>query len=95
MVKDSILLELLCHMMLKCTTLKSLSYAKAKAAQVIEMMKEFSKTQYKVDVLKVVSTSKHIIVEGMQQGRSPIHVMKLPPMVKEQASATDLPYYLS
>ena len=31
-------------------------------------------------------------VEGVQQGRSPIHVKKLPLILKNKSDATDLPY---
>lgn len=71
---------------------KSLSYAKAKPRKVIEMMKEFSKTQYKVDVLKVEVPVNMSFVEGDATGEIAYTRQEAAAYFKEQSDATDLPY---
>ena len=71
---------------------KSLSYAKAKPRKVIEMMKEFSKTQYKVDVLKVEVPVNMSFVEGGATGEIAYTRQEAAAYFKEQSDATDLPY---
>ena len=71
---------------------KSLSYAKAKPRKVIEMMKEFSKTQYKVDVLKVEVPVNMSFVEGNATGEIAYTRQEAAAYFKEQSDATDLPY---
>jgi tagatose 1,6-diphosphate aldolase len=70
----------------------SLSYAKAKPRKVIEMMKEFSKPQYKVDVLKVEVPVNMAFVEGFAKEETAYTRQEAAAYFKEQSDATDLPY---
>ncbi|MED3564231.1 tagatose-bisphosphate aldolase [Bacillus xiapuensis] len=75
---------------------KSLEYAKVKPHKVIEAMKEFSKPQYKVDVLKVEVPVDMNFVEGFAQGEIAYSKEEAAAYFKEQSEATELPFiYLS
>jgi tagatose 1,6-diphosphate aldolase len=71
---------------------KSFAYAKAKPRKVIEMMKEFSKPQYKVDVLKVEVPVNMAFVEGFATENVAYSRQEAAAYFKEQSDATDLPY---
>lgn len=69
----------------------SADYAKVKPHKVIEMMKEFSKPQYKVDVLKVEVPVNMNFVEGF--GEEAVYSKaEAAAFFKEQSDATDLPF---
>lgn len=72
---------------------KSAEYAKVKPHKVIEAMKEFSKPQYHIDVLKVEVPINLDYVEGFN-GDNPVVYTKDEAIkyFKEQSDATDLPY---
>ncbi|MEM5687758.1 tagatose 1,6-diphosphate aldolase [Bacillus cereus] len=71
---------------------KSKAYAKIKPHKVIEAMKEFSKPQYQVDVLKVEVPVDMNFVEGVYGRR--IHLQKRRScfFFKEQSEVTELPF---
>ncbi|MCP1124645.1 tagatose-bisphosphate aldolase [Bacillus sp. 3103sda1] len=71
---------------------KSLEYAKVKPHKVIEAMREFSKPQYKVDVLKVEVPVDMKFVEGYAEGEIAYSKEKAAAYFKEQSEATDLPF---
>ncbi|KRM17542.1 tagatose-bisphosphate aldolase [Companilactobacillus nantensis] len=72
---------------------KSAEYAKVKPHKVIEAMKEFSKPQYHIDVLKVEVPINLDYVEGFN-GDNPVVYTKDEAIkyFKEQSDATNLPY---
>ncbi|ADY21333.1 tagatose-bisphosphate aldolase [Bacillus paranthracis] len=71
---------------------KSKAYAKIKPYKVIESMKEFSKPQYKVDVLKVEVPVDMNYVEGYTEGEFVYSKEKAGSYFKEQSEATKLPF---
>lgn len=71
---------------------KSLEYAKVKPHKVIEAMREFSKPQYKVDVLKVEVPVDMKFVEGYEEGETAYSKEEAAAYFKEQSEATDLPF---
>jgi len=71
---------------------KSLEYAKVKPHKVIEAMREFSKPQYKVDVLKVEVPVDMKFVEGYAEGETAYSKEEAAAYFKEQSEATDLPF---
>lgn len=68
------------------------AYAKVRPRKVIEMMKEFSKPQYKVDVLKVEVPVNMNFVEGFAQGEVLHTKAEALAFFKEQSEATHLPF---
>lgn len=71
---------------------KGSEYAKVKPHKVNDMMKEFSKPQYKVDVLKVEVPVNMKYVEGFSE-ESPVYSREeAQRYFKEQSEATDLPF---
>ena len=70
----------------------SLEFAKVKAHKVNEMMKEFSKPQYKVDVLKVEVPVNMNYVEGFSTDETIYTRVEALALFKEQSEATDLPF---
>ncbi|OTO71708.1 MULTISPECIES: tagatose-bisphosphate aldolase [unclassified Enterococcus] len=70
----------------------SLAYAKIKPHKVNEMMKEFSKPQYKVDVLKVEVPVNMNYVEGYGTGETAYSKEEAANYFLEQSQATDLPF---
>ncbi|MBL1228675.1 tagatose-bisphosphate aldolase [Enterococcus sp. BWB1-3] len=72
----------------------STEYAKRKPHKVIEMMKEFSKTQYKVDVLKVEVPVNMNYVEGFAEDEAEAVYSQEEALAcfKEQSDATHLPF---
>lgn len=73
------------------TDISSKEYAKVKPHKVIDMMKEFSKPRYNVDVLKVEVPVNMAFVEGFGQDvcYSKTNAQQL---FKEQSEATELPF---
>ncbi|MFJ7684308.1 tagatose-bisphosphate aldolase [Peribacillus butanolivorans] len=71
---------------------KSMEYAKVKPHKVIEAMREFSKPQYKVDVLKVEVPVDMKFVEGYAEGETAYSKEKAAAYFKEQSESTDLPF---
>jgi tagatose 1,6-diphosphate aldolase len=71
---------------------KSIEYAKVKPHKVIEAMKEFSKPQYHVDVLKVEVPVNMNFVEGYTEGETVYSQEEAAAYFKEQSEATDLPF---
>lgn len=76
----------------KIENVKSLEYAKIKPHKVIEAMREFSKPQYKVDVLKVEVPVNMNFVEGYAPGETAYSQEEAAAYFKEQSEATDLPF---
>lgn len=76
----------------KDNNVKSLEYAKVRPYKVIEAMREFSKPQYKVDVLKVEVPVDMNFVEGNAQGEIAYSQEEAAAYFKEQSEATDLPF---
>lgn len=75
----------------KITDGTSKEYAKIKPHKVIEMMKEFSKPRYNVDVLKVEVPVNMTFVEGF--GEEVCYSKEMAKQLfKEQSEATDLPF---
>lgn len=70
----------------------SKSYAKLKPKKVINMMKEFSKTQYKVDVLKVEVPVNMKYVEGFGEEDAVYTRGEALDYFKQQSDATHLPF---
>ncbi|MGG5330331.1 tagatose-bisphosphate aldolase [Enterococcus sp. AZ163] len=70
----------------------SLKYAKVKPHKVITMMKEFSKPQYKVDVLKVEVPVNMNFVEGFAPGETAYTKEEVAAYFTEQSKATNLPF---
>ncbi|HDR6315764.1 tagatose-bisphosphate aldolase [Bacillus cereus] len=71
---------------------KNKAYAKIKPYKVIEAMKEFSKPQYKVDVLKVEVPVDMNYVEGYTEDEFVYSKEKAASYFKEQSEATKLPF---
>lgn len=75
---------------------KGYDYAKIKPHKVNDMMKEFSKERYQVDVLKVEVPVHMNFVEGFTEGEFIYTKEQAAQYFKEQSEATHLPYiYLS
>lgn len=70
----------------------SLEYAKVKPHKVIEMMKEFSRERYQVDVLKVEVPVNMNYVEGYAAGEVVYTQTEAATYFKEQTEATSLPF---
>jgi tagatose 1,6-diphosphate aldolase len=71
---------------------KSKEFAKVKPHKVIGAMKEFSKSQYHVDVLKVEVPVDMNFVEGYTEGETVYSKEEAASFFKEQSEATDLPF---
>ncbi|MEH7083514.1 tagatose-bisphosphate aldolase [Neobacillus drentensis] len=71
---------------------KSKAYAKVKPHKVIGAMKEFSKQQYHVDVLKVEIPVDMNFVEGYTEGEVVYSKEEAASYFKEQSEATELPF---
>ncbi|MGG4266758.1 tagatose-bisphosphate aldolase [Peribacillus simplex] len=71
---------------------KSKEYAKVKPNKVIRAMKEFSKPQYQVDVLKVEVPVDMYFVEGYAEGEIVYSKEEAAFLFKEQSEATELPF---
>jgi tagatose 1,6-diphosphate aldolase len=71
---------------------KSKEYAKVKPNKVIGAMKEFSKPQYQVDVLKVEVPVEMNFVEGYAEGEAVYSKEEAAFLFKEQSESTDLPF---
>ncbi|MBU8918205.1 tagatose-bisphosphate aldolase [Bacillus sp. FJAT-29953] len=71
---------------------KSMEYAKVKPHKVIEAMREFSKPQYQVDVLKVEVPVDMNFVEGYTDGEVAYSKEAAAGYFKEQSEVTDLPF---
>ncbi|MBC6362045.1 tagatose 1,6-diphosphate aldolase [Lactobacillus apis] len=72
---------------------KSEEFAKVKANKVIETMKEFSKPQYDVTVLKVEIPFNIKYVEGFNGSNNVVYTQQeAKDLLKEQSEAIDLPY---
>ncbi|MFJ6413293.1 tagatose-bisphosphate aldolase [Terribacillus saccharophilus] len=71
---------------------KGREYAKVKPHKVNDMMKEFSKSQYKVDVLKVEVPVNMSYVEGFSEETPVYSTEEAQRYFKEQSEATDLPF---
>lgn len=72
---------------------KSAEYAKVKPHKVIEAMKEFSKPQYHIDVLKVEVPINLDYVEGFNVDNPVVYTKdEAIKYFKEQSDATNLPY---
>ncbi|MED3575159.1 tagatose-bisphosphate aldolase [Cytobacillus praedii] len=76
----------------KIADAKSKEYAKVKPHKVIEAMKEFSKPQYHVDVLKVEVPVDMNFVEGYAKGEALYSQEEAASYFKEQSQATELPF---
>lgn len=76
----------------KNDNVKSMEYAKVKPHKVIEAMREFSKLQYKVDVLKVEVPVDMKFVEGYAEGETAYSKKQAAAYFKEQSEATNLPF---
>lgn len=70
----------------------SKEFAKVKPNKVIEMMKEFSKPRYQVDVLKVEVPVNMKYVEGFAEGEVVYTKEEAAKYFKEQSEATNLPF---
>ncbi|MDR7076995.1 tagatose-1,6-bisphosphate aldolase [Neobacillus niacini] len=62
------------------------------AHKVIEAMREFSKAQYQVDVLKVEVLVDMNFVEGYAEGETDYSQEEAATYFKEQSEATELPF---
>lgn len=72
---------------------KGEDYAKVKPAKVEKTMKEFSKPEYKVTVLKVEMPFNIKFVEGFNGDNEVVYTQEeAKKLLKEQSDATDLPY---
>ncbi|MFF2449679.1 tagatose-bisphosphate aldolase [Neobacillus sp. NPDC058068] len=71
---------------------KSKAYAKVKPHKVIEAMREFSKPQYNVDVLKVEVPVDMNFVEGYTEGETAYSKEEAAAYFKEQSEVTELPF---
>lgn len=71
---------------------KSTEFAKVKPAKVIESMKEFSKPQYKVDVLKMETPVNMNFVEGFTDDEAIYSRDEAAQYFKDQSDATKVPY---
>ena len=70
----------------------SKEFAKVKPHKVMEMMKEFSKPRYQVDVLKVEVPVNMKYVEGFAEGEVVYTKEEAAKYFKEQSEATNLPF---
>lgn len=70
----------------------SLDFAKVKPHKVIQMMREFSKSRYQVDVLKVEVPVNMKFVEGYSEGEIAYTQAEATAYFKEQSEATELPF---
>ncbi|CAI3483715.1 tagatose-bisphosphate aldolase [Enterococcus cecorum] len=70
----------------------SKEFAKVKPHKVIEMMKEFSKPRYQVDVLKVEVPVNMKYVKGFAEGEVVYTKEEAAKYFKEQSEATNLPF---
>ncbi|OUN49525.1 tagatose-bisphosphate aldolase [Enterococcus cecorum] len=70
----------------------SKEFSKVKPHKVIEMMKEFSKPRYQVDVLKVEVPVNMKYVEGFAEGEVVYTKEEAAKYFKEQSEATNLPF---
>ncbi len=70
----------------------SVEYAKVKPHKVIDMMKEFTLPQYKVDVLKVEVPVNMNFVEGYGDGEVVYTKEEAAKYFKEQSDVTELPF---
>lgn len=70
----------------------SKEFSKVKPHKVIEMMKEFSKPRYQVDVLKVEVPVNMKYVEGFAEGEVVYTKEEASKYFKEQSEATNLPF---
>lgn len=70
----------------------SKEFAKVKPHKVIEVMKEFSKPRYQVDVLKVEVPVNMKYVEGFAEGEVVYTKEEAAKYFKEQSEATNLPF---
>ncbi len=70
----------------------SKEFAKVKPHKVIEMMKEFSKPRYQVDVLKVEVPVNMKYVEGFAEGEVVYTKEEAAKYFEEQSEATNLPF---
>ncbi|WP_313469907.1 tagatose-bisphosphate aldolase [Carnobacterium sp.] len=71
---------------------KGTEYAKVKPHKVIEAMKEFSKSDYNVDVLKMEVPVNMNYVEGYAEGETVYNKQEALDYFKEQSNATELPF---
>ncbi|QQZ08526.1 tagatose-bisphosphate aldolase [Heyndrickxia vini] len=71
---------------------KSKAYAKVKPHKVIEAMKEFSKPQYNVDVLKVEVPVDMNFVEGYSEGETVYSKDEAAAFFRQQSEVTELPF---
>ncbi|KRL58522.1 tagatose-bisphosphate aldolase [Latilactobacillus fuchuensis] len=72
---------------------KGVEYAKVKPHKVLEMMTEFSKAQYNIDVLKVEVPVNMAYVEGFNEDREVVYTQaQAMALFKAQSDATTLPY---
>ena len=72
---------------------KGKDYAKVKPHKVIEAMKEFSKSQYNVSVLKVEVPVNMSFVEGFSENNSSVYTKEeAAQYYREQSEATNLPF---
>lgn len=71
---------------------KSAEFAKVKPSKVIESMSEFSKPQYKVDVLKMETPVNMNFVEGFTNNEVVYSRNEAARYFKEQSDATTIPY---
>ncbi|MCA9766360.1 MAG: tagatose-bisphosphate aldolase [Carnobacterium sp.] len=71
---------------------KGAAFAKVKPHKVIEAMKEFSKADYKVDVLKMEVPVNMNFVEGFAKEETVYTKEEATAYFKEQSQATDLPF---
>ncbi|EOH97111.1 tagatose 1,6-diphosphate aldolase 2 [Enterococcus haemoperoxidus ATCC BAA-382] len=76
----------------KITDALSSEYAKIKPEKVIKMMEEFSKPQYKVDVLKVEVPVNMNYVEGIGSEKAVYSREEALTYFKQQSEATQLPF---
>lgn len=70
----------------------SAEFAKVKPRKVIDMMKEFSKERYNVDVLKMEIPVNMAFVEGFSEGEVLYSRAEALAYYQEQSQATDLPF---
>ncbi|MDB6234487.1 tagatose-bisphosphate aldolase [Lactobacillus amylovorus] len=77
----------------KMDSVKSEEYAKVKPNKVLRTMKEFSKSQYDVTVLKVEMPFNIEFVEGHNGGNNVVYTEReAKELLKKQSDITDLPY---
>lgn len=76
----------------KIEDVQSVEYAKVKPHKVLEMMKEFSKPEYNVTVLKMEVPFNIKYVEGYSDGEVVWTKDEAKKLFEEQSEATELPY---